>query len=207
MNHPARFTPAILDAISGRIPRGARVLDPFAGTGLIHQLPFETVGVEIEPEWATMHPRTIVGNALALPFPAASFDAVATSPCYGNRFADHHVPVKARQRTYRQNLGRALHAANAGQLQWGQRYQDFHAQAWLEVRRVLRPQGAFLLNVSNHIRNRAEAPVVEWHIGRLGSLGFRLREAARIETTRFRYGQNHRARVEGEWVLALELVS
>lgn len=37
-----------------------------------------------------MHPRTIVGNALALPFPDATFDAIATSPTYGNRMADSH---------------------------------------------------------------------------------------------------------------------
>jgi hypothetical protein len=47
-----------------------------AGTGVIHELPNETIGVEIEPEWASMHPDTIVGDATRLPFPAESFDAV-----------------------------------------------------------------------------------------------------------------------------------
>jgi hypothetical protein len=37
-----------------------------------------------------MHPRTIVGNALQMAFAGASFDVVVTSPCYGNRLADHH---------------------------------------------------------------------------------------------------------------------
>ena len=76
-----------------------RVLDPFAGTGRIHGLGgvvggigVDTVGVELEPEWAQMSPGTIVGDALNVVemFGARSFDAVMTSPCYGNRMADHH---------------------------------------------------------------------------------------------------------------------
>jgi hypothetical protein len=63
MRHPARFTSTILDTLARLIPPGSRVLDPFAGTGRIHELPCETWGVELEPEWANMHPRTIVGNA------------------------------------------------------------------------------------------------------------------------------------------------
>lgn len=101
--HPAKFSPEILAILADEVRGFAAtfdgapisVLDPFAGTGRIHQIAdetVETVGVEIEPEWATMHPRTIVGNALHLPFPDASFDAIVTSPCYGNRMADKHEP-------------------------------------------------------------------------------------------------------------------
>lgn len=73
--------------------RPVRVLDPFAGIGRIHDLPArmaDTIGVELEPEWAACRSRTIVGDATALPFGDASFDAVITSPCYGNRVSDHH---------------------------------------------------------------------------------------------------------------------
>lgn len=71
------------------------ILDPFAGTGRIHELGergHKTVGVEIEPQWANLHPGTVCGNSLHLAklFAGVAFDAVVTSPSYGNRFADAH---------------------------------------------------------------------------------------------------------------------
>lgn len=93
--HPAKFSDSIMEVIADIIPgrEQLRVLDPFAGVGRVHELATETVdtwGVEIEPEWATMHPRTIVGDATRLPFRDGAFDYVVTSPTYGNRMADHH---------------------------------------------------------------------------------------------------------------------
>jgi hypothetical protein len=96
--HPAKFSPEVMEAIGQitrrRITKGCRVLDGFAGTGRIHQLGeiwgWDTVGVEIEPEWAAMDPRTIVGDATALPFADRSFRAYITSPVYPNRMRDHH---------------------------------------------------------------------------------------------------------------------
>lgn len=100
-DHPAQFSQALL-ALLGRMlteeakARGAiRVLDPFAGAGGIHKLAqegVETFGVELQPEWARVG-DTICGSALELPelFPGPPpFDALCTSPCYGNRMADHH---------------------------------------------------------------------------------------------------------------------
>lgn len=97
-DHPAKFSAPIsarlaelLDTEGERRGRPLRILDPFAGIGRIHRLPFElahtTVGVELEPEWA-LAGGSIPGDATRLPFAAGSFDAVATSPCYGNRMAD-----------------------------------------------------------------------------------------------------------------------
>lgn len=74
------------------------VLDPFAGVGKIHTLENHTSGIELEPEWAAQAPInkgiTIVGDALERMREWATFyvgfDAVVTSPTYGNRMADHH---------------------------------------------------------------------------------------------------------------------
>lgn len=100
-DHPAKFSKALL-ALLGRMLTAEvaavgplRVLDPFAGPGGIHELAqegVETFGVELQPEWAAAHPDTICGSVLELPsiFPAGTFSALCTSPCYGNRMADHH---------------------------------------------------------------------------------------------------------------------
>jgi tRNA G10 N-methylase Trm11 len=132
--HPARFTPSIMEMFTELADRhhlhDARVLDPFAGTGRVNDLGLDSVGVEIEPEWAGMSPRTLVGDATALPFPAGTFGAVITSPTYGNRMADHHdARDGSRRTTYRHLLGRPLSAGNAGAMQWGEPYQDLHRQA------------------------------------------------------------------------------
>jgi len=119
--HPARFSTNIIDRLTElaveEVHRlnvsSIRVLDPFAGVGGIHNIrtalpgQIKSVGVELEPEWACAHPDTIVGDATALPFPDESFDAVMTSPCYGNRMADHHNAKDGSRRiTYKHTLGR-----------------------------------------------------------------------------------------------------
>lgn len=110
---PAKFTASVLDTIQAelqlRFLHTATILDPFAGTGLVHtladRLPVTTVGIEIEPEVAALHPRTVCGdsrrastfqNPLAAitgtpdgyPFRA---QVIVTSPAYGNRFADQYL--------------------------------------------------------------------------------------------------------------------
>lgn len=104
-DHPAKFTKTVLAEMGVWLQREADlerrslfVLDPFAGVGRVHQLATTwgicSLGVEIEPEWAACHEDTICGDALALtdlfPMEQDRFDVIATSPCYGNRLADHH---------------------------------------------------------------------------------------------------------------------
>ena len=203
--HPARFPDSILHEFDRLLPDGL-VLDPFAGTGRIHELATTTrsiVGVEIEPEWAALHPSTVVGNALELPFADDSFDAIATSPAYGNRLADHHEARDGSvRRSYRHDLGRPLHPANAGGLQWGEGYRTFHRDAWIEAVRVLRPGGMFVLNIKDHVRAGRVVPVTAWHVGVLASwCGLTPIEVIEVPCAGMRYGANSQARTGVEYVI------
>ena len=202
--HPAKFTAAILDVLRPLVPPGAIVLDPFAGTGRVHRIAARAVGVEIEPEWAGMQRRTVVADALALPFGAGTFDVICTSPTYGNRLADHHEAQDGSvRRSYRHTLGRPLHPHNAGAMQWGEEYRCFHLAAWCEAVRVLRAGGVFLLNVSDHVRRGVVQPVTAWHLDTLAALGLVLVDRVEVLTPRLRYGANASVRVAFETVAAL----
>jgi len=154
-----------------------------------------------------MHRNTIQADALNLPFKDDSFDCIATSPTYGNRFADsHEAKDGSERRSYTHDLGRKLHQNNSGSLHWGDAYRDFHERAWAESLRVLKPGGIFILNISDHIRGGELMPVSEWHIKALKSLGrgFILREVIDVPTPRMRFGENSGARVEAEHVIKFE---
>lgn len=207
MKHPARFSDAILPLLDFMLPDEGRVLDPFAGTGRIHELATATrvtVGVEIEPEWAAMHPDTIVGDSTGLSemFDEASFDAICTSPTYGNRFADHH---KARdgsvRRSYTHDLGRQLHVNNSGAMHWGNAYRTLHTTVWAQCHNVLKPGGVLVLSISDHIRKGSPQGVHLWHVGKLGQLGFEIQAMSPIATQRLRHGENGDQRVSHEWVI------
>lgn len=103
VDHPAKFSDPILDAIeaelSAHLGSDAVLLDPFAGIGRVHELAdrigCDSLGVELEPEWAATHERTICGDSTALaaligPY-AGQIDAIVTSPAYGNRMADQYL--------------------------------------------------------------------------------------------------------------------
>lgn len=231
--HPAKFSAPILTEAARQLERYAggrrlRVLDPFAGTGLVHTLePHETWGVEIEPEWAAMHPRTIVGDALRMPFRADTFDAIVTSPTYGNRMADQYDGAgrcrrcsgvgdlegetctrcggsgrdRSKRYTYRIALKRPPHARSTVRLAWGPGYWHRHWSAWVEARRVLRPGGIFILNVSDFEKAGELIPVVGWHRARLIDLGFVFAGCEDVTTARMGHGANRDARADAENVL------
>lgn len=71
-----------------------RVLDPFGGIGRIHEIPFNTVSVELEPEWANMGAalgESWIGDATDMHwFRRNSMGAIASSVNFGNRMSDHH---------------------------------------------------------------------------------------------------------------------
>lgn len=201
VEHPAKFSDVILKAIEPLLAGYEKVLDPFAGTGRLREIQPDAYLIEIEPEWAEIASAE-VGNALDLQYPDGFFDACATSPCYGNRMADHfedHQKEKGYKRhTYRHYLGRPLHPDNAGQLQWGKKYRDFHRRAWAEVYRVLRSGGRFILNISDHIRAGKRVEVSEWHCSTILQLGFQLENCFTVETPRQRHGANRNLRVDHE---------
>jgi SAM-dependent methyltransferase len=209
--HPARFADRVLNQLSAILAAEAttrgrylRVLDPFAGVGLVHGVGQKTVGVEIELDWAAAHPRTVVGDATALPVTDATFDAVATSPCYGNRLADHHDAKDAsRRHTYRHCLGRPLASNNAGALQWGERYRTLHALAWREAYRVLRVGGLCVVVVSDHIRKGQRQRVVDWHLRALLDTGFVVEQVLSVVTRRMRHGAHADLRVPDEKILVV----
>lgn len=198
--HPAKYSPTVLHEVQRLVAGFNRVLDPFAGPTGCDSSP-NCVGVEIEPEWAT-HERSIVGDATSLPFKDCSFDAVATSPCYGNRMADHHdARDLSRRHTYRHSLGRPLNDRSSGKLQWGKAYREFHEAAWTEVHRVLRPFGIFVLNVSDHVRAGQVQLVTDWHRRVIEDLDFCFIDELIIETPRMRHGENYQLRVDHESIL------
>ena len=211
--HPAKFSDPIIFRLqeicdeycahiydAGEIPT---VLDPFAGTGKIHSLRgVTTIGVELEPEWAEMHPCTEVGDATALRFTDHVLDAVITSPTYGNRMADHHVARDdSKRHTYTHAIGRSLHNNNSGAMQWGCDYRDFHRKAWREAIRVVKEDGLLVINISNHIRKGVEQHVVEFHIKALIEEGCRIEEVRRVATRRQKHGANGSARVDSEKII------
>jgi phage FluMu protein Com len=100
--HPAKFSAGFIDIFRELLAAYLAVpwkydtplvLDPFAGVGTIHQLRphFATFGLEIEQEWAECSEFTYCADSTAMSeYWTGMFQAVCTSPTYGNRMADHH---------------------------------------------------------------------------------------------------------------------
>jgi len=203
MNHPAKYSDALLPIFEKLLPtdKYPLLLDFFAGTGKLRQVRPDAVLVEIEPEWA-MEGRAIIGNALSLPFNSETFDAICTSPCYGNRMADHHnAKDDSKRNTYTHVIGRPLHPDNSGTLQWGERYKDFHFRAWKECARVLKLGGLFLLNCKDHYRHKELQLVTTWHVLTLIRLGMMMHTHKEVGVKGNRYGQNGNMREEFEYVV------
>lgn len=207
-DHPAPFSDPIIAKIREHLPAVGTVLDPFAGTGRVHEFANDdrkTIGIEIEQEWADKHDDTIHGDALVVlaAMEPGSVDAIATSPTYGNRMADHHDAKDDSVRlTYKHTLGRDLADANSGAMQWGDEYKAFHLTAWTEAVEALRPGGTFTINIKNHVRDGVVQRVIEWHIDTLGRLlGLQLTTLDDVPTRGLMAGANANTRTGVEYVI------
>ena len=191
------------------------VLDPFGGTGklaLIKDFGFKGLVVcnEIEAEWAQSSPHPVdewhIGDAQDMSWAKdSSFDAICTSPTYGNRMADHFNSKDGSRRiTYRHYLGRPLKDNNSGKMQWGAKYKLLHTKVYEECFRVLVDRGIFILNISNHIRKGVEIDVSAWHCEELQKIGFTRLDTTTQKTPKMGFGDNARARTFGEYIITFE---
>ena len=212
--HPAPFSPTILAELRSVVDQLApqfdrlpvRILDPMAGIGTIHRLqsPFTitTTGLEIEPEWAAQHPDTLEGDATDMPFGKECFEMIVTSPPYGNRMADQFVSKDGTKRiTYYHFLGRRLHENSSAGMQFGPEYCKTMRDILVECKRVLVPDGVFVLNISDFIRAGKVVPVVQFYLNEMVRLKYKVIMDRSVPTPRMRYGTNHRVRVESERVI------
>jgi hypothetical protein len=234
VRHPAKFTGSVLTAVTldmaeRGVPRDADVFDPFAGVGLVHALPYLTFGIEIEPEWADRAARTMTGESLAsMEETTARYDVVVTSPCYGNRMADHHENKDAckrcsgsgieqwpdivcticggdgisPRRSYRHDLGRMPTEGSSATLHYGPAYRAFHRRAWRGVYRVLEPGGLFYLNSKDFYRRRRRVRVSDWHRRTCRAIGFEHAGTLPVKVNGLRMGAN-RERVHQELIYVL----
>jgi tRNA G10 N-methylase Trm11 len=210
VSHPATYSDALYPMFADLLmawPGHKRVLDPYAGTGGIHRLRrygYETIGVEIEPEWQSLSPHTVLASALALPFRDGSFDAICTSPTYGNRLADSYNASDPESRhSYRFDLGRPLHADNSGAMKWGHAYREHHAAAWREATRVCKPRARFVLNVKDNLDGGIWHDVAGWHVRELQRIGWEVLAIRPVVTKGRPSGANADKRVDAELVIAL----
>lgn len=203
--------PHILEVCKRYLPaEGSRVLDPFAGVGTTAKLlpTYDVVGVEIESEWASQETSTVCGDSLVVVPTLGSFDAILTSPTYGNRMADDFEAKEGSSRiTYRHKLGRKLSVNTTSNLHFGrrnQKYEELHQAIWGVCVDALREGGVFILNCKDFIANGEIQEVTKWHQATLEYYGLKCIAEEKVPSRGMRFGANRDKRVDYEWVLAFE---
>jgi SAM-dependent methyltransferase len=215
IKHPATYTNSFIPIFANLLIGSENVLDIFAGVGKIamikeHGFSGKVVCNELEREWAETSTHNVdewhIGDAANMSWAkSGAFDAICTSPTYGNRMADHHNAKDGSKRvTYKHFLGRDLDEANTGKMQWGDKYRSKHLQIYKECARVLKNGGIMIVNVSDHIRKGQVVSVVRWHKETLLHIGMSLVEEIKIETPRMGFGQNAKSRVQHECILVFK---
>jgi SAM-dependent methyltransferase len=215
IKHPATYTNSFIPKFAELLIGCDNVLDIFGGVGKLalikeHGFTGKVICNELEREWAETSPHNVdewyIGDAANMVWAESnSFDAICTSPTYGNRMADHHNAKDGSKRvTYKHFLGRDLNEANTGRMQWGENYRQKHLEIYKECGRVLKNGGLMIVNVSDHIRKGKVVNVVEWHKEALINFGMKLIDEIKIETPRMGFGQNGKSRVQHECILVFK---
>lgn len=216
MKHPATFTNSFIEIFYNLLKDCDEVLDPFAGVGKLslikdHGFKGRIVCNELEPEWANESEYNVdewhIGDAANMSWCQDNrFDAICTSPTYGNRMADHHnAKDNSRRITYTHYLGRKLNDQNTGKMQWGVEYREKHIKIYKECIRVLKNDGIMVVNISDHIRKGNVIPVCKWHKNTLIELGMNLINDIQIETPRMKFGRNSELRITHEHIFVFAI--
>lgn len=214
IRHPAKYTDSFIPIFYERLKETNNVLDPFAGTGKIGILKDcgykgKIYANEIELEWLSNNVFNCdvltYQDAEFLDYPLEFFDAICTSPTYGNRMADHHNAKDGSKRnTYTHCLGKQLQEGNTGKMQWGKEYCDKHERIYKHLSKLVKQNGLFVINIKNHIRKGVEIDVTKFHKELIESVGFELLHQDYISTPSLKYGANADKRLDGEYILTFK---
>ena len=214
MKHPAKYTDSFFEVFAEMLQGASNVLDPFAGTGKIGKLKdFGFKGTiyanEIEAEWLVENEYNCdvitFCDAEYLKYQDNFFDAICTSPTYGNRMADHHNAKDGSKRnTYTHCIGRQLTDGNTGKMQWGLEYVEKHKRIYSNIAKMVKPNGIFVLNVKNHIRRGIEIDVTSFHVQTLQKNGFAVVQERFVSVPSLKFGANADKRVNGESIILLQ---
>ena len=214
--HPAVMNDDILRACKNFLPdERIKILDPFAGIGTTAEYftEHDVVGVEIEKEWASQNKNTICGDSLVEIPKLGKFDAIITSPCYGNRMADDFNQSKENTRkyiTYKHFLERKLTEGTTANLHFGRKnklYEEFHKNIWKVSVDSLKDEGLFILNCKDFISNGEVMKVTKWHINTLKSFGLTHVKTVKVKSKGMRFGANYNLRLDYEYVVCLKKLS
>ena len=216
MKHPAKYTDCFFEIFAEMLQSASNVLDPFAGTGKIGKLKeFGFKGAiyanEIEAEWLAENEYNCdvitFCDAEFLQYPDGFFDAICTSPTYGNRMADHHISKDGSKRnTYTHCIGRQLSDGNTGKMQWGSEYMEKHDRIYKHLASLVKNGGLFVCNVKNHIRKGKEIDVKSFHEESLKKSGFQKTKEIFVESKGNGFGANADKRTTGEYIMVFQKI-
>lgn len=209
MTHPARYSAAIIAALTDILPAGIHIHDPYAGTGerlgdIADRRGWTYSGTEIEAGFI-VDPRVKQGDSTqAHTYPLAATWSnrwIVTSPVYPNGMADHWNAADSSDRhTYRAAAGHDLDTNNMGRYGYRGGSARNHDAYWLLAGSSVRWWDAFdgvIVNVSDFIAAGQVVPIVAPWRALLASRGWQT-EVREVVTPRQRRGANGGVRVDAE---------